>query len=220
VAITGPFPTFQPSLGGNIMFDKFENAPDVSWVKTGSDIWAYVNEARGTGSSYFWRHTSVSVGDRQTWTGTDATVTYTEFWFRVQSTTGFDTTEWMDIFRLSSATGFTVISLRVTNTEGQYTLIPVDHVSSNYGTPQNISLDVWYHVGIYWDNTLNVSSWYLSTTDALGSAVSSASPSTSRSVGIVAIGRILISGTIGSCNIDYDSLSIDNAAFTPIEKSI
>lgn len=208
--------TCNNTCAADLLCDRFENANDATWVRSGlAGNWNFINQARGSCSSYFWRLTSTATGDRQTWTGSDTAVTYATGWFRV-STDSLPDTSSVRVIVGNMASSTTIWYLRLGKTGTQLYLLMVDHVASTY-TSQNISANVWYHWGVYWNNTANAASWYLTTTDSLGAAIDTTAPSTTRSLGQLVIGRGTEVNSPGNVGLDFDSTTINSGDFSQVE---
>lgn len=198
--------------------DKFENSYDESWTEAAGS-WGFVSEARGSCSSYFVRGSALAAGQFLIITNGTTDPCYVDAWVRIKTEAISDGGSTSVIYLSTNPDGFYCIGIRVGKVGSDLQLYPTDHVSSSY-TAQTISADTWYHVGLYWNNSANQAAWYLSTTDALGSAIDSTTPSTTRSVGKVSLGRASSTGTVGTPTFDYDSFTLDNSTFTPVENPL
>lgn len=206
------------NCAASVICEKFEQVMGDTWSTNGNDVYSFVNTARSACSPYSLRVTDPTVGDYIQNTNVATASVFVEFWFRL-TVNGIPNAGSVDIAQMRTAWSdeFKIAYLRITNNAGTLSIFPDDHVSSTY-TPQTITANTWYHIGYEWNNTADTAAWYLSTTDALGSAKDSITGTgTSRSFGDLHIGFPGRIGSFGSYQMDYDSLTVDGTAFSPVE---
>lgn len=214
--------TCNTNCAASVFCEKLENAFSDPQSTTGGTPGSFISEARGSCSYYFHRYTlgdTHSLGDSTVNDSAGNTAnTFTDFWFRIRTNTITSTST----VKFLQAAGTGNVSppwhMMITNAAGQLQVMPIDNQGLIANTWQNITTNQWYHAGVRWDSGADVMVWYLSTTDALGSAIDTTAPTgTSRSIGVIEWGYVGRVGTVTGTAIDFDSITVDGTAFSPIE---
>ena len=209
------------SCSASVFCEKFEGAFDDGGWTTPPTGFSFVAEARGSCSAQFARVDTgaASLGDEVGNNKSDTAKGYVTVRFRIH-TSSITSGSSLTIFRAHQSTGSggsAIWNITVTNASGTLKVSVIDAQGLIANSWQTITLDGWYLLGEFWNNTDDVSEWYLSTTDSL-TLVDATTPSgTSRSVGQVFYGYLARIGTVAGTVFDIDSFAWDGSGFKLIE---